>query len=221
MKRNDSALVVGGLMVIGGVLFLLMNLGILNFLSGIFFAGLFGLGGLAFLYLVIQDREKWWALIPAFVLMGLGGTILVDDVLGLNGLGGFIFLGSIGVGFFAVYLLHQENWWALIPGGVMSTLAIVALLDELFNTDSPVLFFLGLAATFGLVYLLPSSRGRMAWALYPALGLLALALLVSVSMGGLVNYIWPVALIGGGLYLVLRRQPRDEQNDKSGEETNL
>lgn len=45
-------------------------------------------------------------------------------------LAGPAFLGSIGVGFALVYLADRSHWWAIIPGGVLGTLAAVAAIDE-------------------------------------------------------------------------------------------
>ena len=59
------------------------------------------------------------------------------------------------------------------------------------------IFFLGIAATFGLLYLLPEMRKR--WAVYPALGALILAFLSSSVTGG---WIMPAVFIAGGIYLL-------------------
>jgi hypothetical protein len=63
-------------------------------------------------------------------------------------------------------------------------------------------FFLGLAVTFGLVYILPSPSGRMKWALYPAGILLILGILVMLGATNLLNYVWPLALLIAGAYVI-------------------
>jgi len=110
-------------------------------------------------------------------------------------------------GIFAVLALiwsytgHYPFWWALIPAGVLTTLAIVAGIDSrLGGIDSGAIFFVGLALTFGLVFLVT----RMKWALIPALILAVLSLVVLGNMSTLFNYLWPIALIGGGLFLLYR-----------------
>ncbi len=73
-------------------------------------------------------------------------------------LGGSIMLGAVGLSFFMIYIFHHEHWWAIIPGGVLMTLAFSAYLAfQIGNTlagikvDEIVLgsaFFLGLSLTF-------------------------------------------------------------------------
>ncbi len=70
--------------------------------------------------------------------------------------------------------------------------------------ESVGIFFLGLAATFLLVYLVPTTEGRMKWALIPARVLALMGALFTVSMGGVTACIWPAALILAGAYLVVR-----------------
>jgi hypothetical protein len=111
----------------------------------------------------------------------------------------------LGLGFWVVYLVRRVYWWAIIPGGVLFTLALVAGLSEtMAGNAGGWVFFLGLSATFGLVYLLPTKEGRMTWALYPAVALLAMAMLVMAAMGQVVNLLWPAALILAGVYMVYR-----------------
>jgi hypothetical protein len=101
--------------------------------------------------------------------------------------------------------VRREFWWALIPAGTLSTLAVVAALAE--QTDGMVvggILFLGMAATFALVYVLTGAGERQRWALIPAGILAAIGMLLILSLGGLVNYVWALALIGVGVYLLMR-----------------
>ena len=99
-----------------------------------FWVAAFAIGGVAFLYVFIRDQNNWWALIPGSSLLGL--AILVGlgvvapayaDVVGAP-----IFMGSIGLGFWAVYAVQRENWWAIIPGGVLMSIAAMIFLEEAF-----------------------------------------------------------------------------------------
>jgi hypothetical protein len=59
-------------------------------------------------------------------------------------------LGGIGLAFWPIS--RRQERWALIPAGVLTTLAVVTFLPDLVGTDStPGIFFLGLALTFALV----------------------------------------------------------------------
>ena len=99
--------------------------------------------------------------------------------------GGAIFLGGIGLSFFAVYLTDRvERWWALIPGGVLVTLAGVTIAAQRFGEfQTAGFFFFGLAITFLLVALLAGMR----WAYWPALvlgimGFLGIASLLNLQI---------------------------------------
>jgi len=105
----------------------------------------------------------------------------------------------------AVYATNRENWWAIIPAGVMVTLAVVSFLDQFFaGFETGGIFFLGLGLTFGLVAILPGPRGEMRWAFIPAGVLFLIGLVLLAALTSLVNYIWPVALILVGLYFIFR-----------------
>jgi hypothetical protein len=198
--------VVGGiLLVLAGAVLLLNNFGVITLNWEMLVGPLFAVGGVVFLAVFILDRENWWALIPGFVLIALGIIVYMgqnfEDEMGL--LSGAIFLGLLGLSFWLIYITHRDNWWAIIPGGVLLTLAGVTLIP-----DNSVLmggaFFLGMAVTFGLVYILPKPAGKLKWALYPAGILFALGVLTTLGATDLLTYIWPVALLIAGGYVIYR-----------------
>ena len=156
MKKLDLRVLWGGLLVLGGIVFLLQNLGILE-LSGYFWALLFGLGGVFFLSFFVQMRANWWALIPGFTLLSIAILLFLSEIApGLaDMIGGSIVLAGIGLSFFVIYIIQRAQWWALIPGGVLLTLAVVAGLDETLSIDTGAVFFLGLGAGLtwgGVIY---------------------------------------------------------------------
>jgi hypothetical protein len=207
MKHVDRSLLLGLALVGAGVLFLLQSLGFFGPLENAFWMLIFGAGGVGFLAALARNRAHWWAAIPGCTLLGIGLLIALDDLVPAfaGSWGGSLFLGMIGLGFWVVYLVRRAFWWAIIPGGALFTLALVAGLSEtMAGNAGGWIFFLGLSATFGLVYLLPTSEGRMTWALYPAAALLVMAVLVMAAMGQVVNLLWPTALILAGVYMVYR-----------------
>ncbi len=161
------------------------------------------LGGIAlsFWYVYFTDRtERWWAIIPGGVLTALSLLILASAQ--FEEYSGAIVLGGIGLTFFIVYLTDTvERWWALIPGGVLATLAGMTVVTQTIEPfQSAGFFFFGLALTFLLVALL----ARMSWAYWPAGVLGIMGFLGIASLLDLVNYVWAVALIAAGGYLLVR-----------------
>jgi hypothetical protein len=118
---------------------------------------------------------------------------------------GVIMLGAIGLAFLLVYLVNRDNWWAIIPAGVMGTLAVISGLSQvLTGFETGGIFFLGLGLTFALVAILPTPEGQMRWAFIPAGILFMIGLLLTAATSSLSGIIWPLALILFGLFFVWR-----------------
>jgi len=209
MKKSNRRLlfsVLGGiLLVAAGVILLLSNLALITVDWELIIGPLFAIGGLAFLLVFITNTEEWWALIPGFVLIGIGINTFMGQWMEAVGdrFGGMIFLGFVGLPFILIYITHRQHWWAIIPGGVLLTLAGVTLVDDNAALGGG-LFFLGLAATFGLVYILPKPGGKEKWALYPAGILFLMGILVSLGATDFMNYVGPLALLIIGGYVLIR-----------------
>jgi hypothetical protein len=207
MKWYESRVVWGIVLILLGGLFLLQTLGLFEGIVALVWALLFGAGGLFFLFLFLSRRVFWWALIPGFTLLGLAALVALETLLPEVGgaWGGALFLGGIGLSFWAVYFVRHEHWWAIIPGGTMFTLALVAAVSPVLEgTATGGLFFLGLALTFGLLSVVRTPQGRMQWALIPAAVLGIMGLVVLAAATPLINYLWPAALVLAGLFLLLR-----------------
>ncbi len=211
MERQGWRFVVAGFLILLGVVALLNNLNLLPWdITTLqwFWLLVFGGAGVAFLAVYVSGQENnWWALIPGFTLVGL--AILVSNVLQDGDFAAGVFLGMIGLSFWLIYAQRREFWWAIIPGGVLASLALMIILSGFVSgTGAPAIFFLGMALTFVLVYVLPNPEGRMGWALWPAGILGVLGLMMTLGSGGLAAYIFPAALILGGGWLVMRSMSR-------------
>ncbi|HMR98798.1 MAG TPA: hypothetical protein PKE62_06030 [Anaerolineales bacterium] len=202
MKKYDPRLWIGILMVFGGVLIFLENLNIISNVSGIFWGAIWGLVGLFFLYLLIKDRNNWWAAFPAFTLIGFAASSFLPDA--LEPYSGLVFFAGISLGFIWVYATDTSRWWAIIPAGVLLTLGAIAALDELTGMDNGGFLFLGLGITFLLVAILPGGGGGRSWAFFPGIALLIFGAFLSADMVGWMEYLWPAALILLGGYFVLK-----------------
>ena len=198
MKRFDPRIVFGFLLLVGGSLALLQTMGYLKNLPDIFWGGMFIALGLIFLTLVIGGH--WWGVFPGFVLLAIGGLLLLPKQ--LNDFGGALFLGGIALAFWVAYVTdRKDRWWALIPAGVLTTLAGVTITSMRFGGfESGGFFFLGLAITFLLVAVLAGMR----WAYWPALALGIMGLLGIASLLEFANYVWAAVLIGAGGFLLFR-----------------
>jgi hypothetical protein len=207
LKIVSSRIFWGLLLVIGGVLLLLDTFGI--FKGGeLFWTIVTALVGVLFLSVYITNHIHWWSLIPGIIFLALAALIGTTSFIpGFSNtqLPGAIILGGIGLSFLLVYLVERRNWWAIIPAGVMGTLAVVAVLDPTTSgSASGGIFFLGLGVTFGLVAVLPTQVGQMRWAWIPAAILALFGILLLLAAGQYINYAWPAVLILAGALLIIR-----------------
>ncbi len=212
MGNTRVRLASGILLVAAGVLVLLQNFGILRSGLSLLWSLCFLAAGAIFTFVFLNDRKNWWAVIPGFTLLGIGALILLDWALPATGgrWGGSLFLGALGASFWVIYANRRDQWWPIIPGGVLLTLALVAALDAgvgVVGFDTGSLFFLGLAGTFFLVYLL-SQPNKMTWALYPAGVLAVMGVVIAFASSSLARFLGPLALLVAGGYLVYRAMAR-------------
>ena len=207
--RTIDARVVGGVLLIGfGILFFLQSLGVTQALgSGFLWGVLFGAAGLLFLYAFLRDREQWWAIFPAMPMLGIATLMLLDAIAPAVSavVGGALFLGLVSLGFWMVYYVRRDFWWAIIPGGAIATTAVIALLANIVPAaETTALMLMGVGLTFLVLYFLPEGRGRQPWAIIPGGILIIIAALTGIAFGTMARFFWPLVFIVGGLFLVLR-----------------
>jgi hypothetical protein len=267
MKTKITSVFWGLILILGGALFLAVNLGYISGTSPTFWMAVFaGLGGLFLItYFLngvqhwgwlfpalilgalaltiglseagVQDsltaapilvsvalpfvvafalkpRERWWALIPAWVMLAVTGIVLLSDRLEGELMGTFV-LYTIALPFFVVFFVNRANRWALIPGGILAVVGLFPLLATRLNGSlMGAAVLLLIALPFLLVFFW--SR-RNWWALIPAgiLGGIGAGLLLLGSgpeiesranlMNGLMFIVWAVAF--GVLWLLRSSRP--------------
>ena len=184
-----------------GLLALAGTLGWLPSSGGLVGAIMFAAVGAGLVWLARRTTNDW-LMFAAFPAFGLAFAAAVP-----GNLGGAGFLAGTGAGFLALVVAEPKRWWAVIPSGVLFTLAILASAgDTMAEPLGGTIFFLGLAVTFGVVW--RGTARPQAWAVFPAAGCLAMALIVGLAQA---DWVVPVALIVIGAALLLRdrlRQPR-------------
>lgn len=207
MNKLGSRILWGVLLIAAGVLFLLQSLGLIRF-AEILWPVLIAMASLAFLSVFFSaPQTNWWAAIPGFVLLSVAGVVALDQLAPDVGevWSGSLFLGGIALAFWMIYVFNPAQWWTVIPGGVLLTLAAIAGLSSVLQgVEMGGVFFLGLGVTFALLALLPTPEGRLTWSIVPAIVFLVMGVLITAAAAELINYVWPAALILGGLYLLYR-----------------
>jgi hypothetical protein len=155
-----------------------------------------------YIFLKVGAQKGWWALIPGGILGAWGlasvlGALAVPEA--LVTLVGFV--GSALPFLFIFSLDRKENWWALIPGGIMALMGLVTTVGAVVGEEwTATLVLWGIALVFLAVFVLDRRNG---WALIPA-GVLAV---VGLGVGPVISslsVIGPVALILLGVLVVAR-----------------
>ncbi len=152
------------------------------------------------------------------VLLIIAGVFLLLNQLGV--IPGQAFLFLLALGFIATYVLlgarkEYGNVGFLIPGTVLFSIATFSAIQgqPVYEDLSPAFFFLGLSLSFLAVFLVHTywfksmDHGERFWPVYPAAGLLLLFIIISFSEQwtahlNLLNYIWIIALIAIGGWMV-------------------
>jgi hypothetical protein len=197
--RNWWALIPGGVM-----LFLAMTTLMVDNVGGEWVGAMFLLLiAAAFLFVYLSNRARMWALLVAYIF----GVLSIGPMLAAFGelaaYFGTVFLLAIALPFYLLYFRSETNWWAIIPAGVMTVLAVLATLgimgvlnDATSGGYANAFLMAGLAATFAVVWL----RHNRPWAKIVAIILGALAV-ASVFFVSYYEIFWPVAIILAGIYL--------------------
>ena len=198
--RNWWALIPGGVM-----LFLAMVTLLVDNVGGEWVGAMFLLIiALTFLFIYFNNRTRIWALIVAYVF----GVLSIAPMLAAYGevaaYFGTVFLLAVALPFYILYFRSENNWWAIIPAGVMTvvaviaTLAIAGLINDATSGGYVNAFMMaGLAATFAVVWL----RHNRPWAKIVTLVLAALAIASGFFVSSY-EIFWPIAIILGGIYLL-------------------
>lgn len=199
--RNWWALIPGGVMLLLALVTLLVDT-----VGGEWVGAMFLLMfGLAFLAVYLNNRTRIWALIVAYVF----GVLSIAPMLASGGdmaaYFGSVFLLAVALPFFILYFRSPENWWAIIPAGSLTVVAIIAtaaiagfINDERQGGYVNAFMMAGLAVTFAVVWL----RHAKSWAKTVTVILAALAV-ASVFFASATDIFWPIAIILGGLYLFI------------------
>ena len=205
MPRPDAQTL--AVVLIGaGLLMFLSNFGLFGALPAfIWVCLLFALGAL--IWTRLPERFPFWQRLVIYIAVGIFAIISADAFAAT------VSLGFPAMAFAFVYLRNPRNWWAIIPAGVLTSVALLVTIETLFHRwDGTAFMMLGFAATFTLLYLLPKERGGQPWALYPAILWIVLTMMINDPVGDMPSWLLPVLLIGGGAFILWRWQQHEEDS---------
>lgn len=199
--KNWWALIPGAVMLFLAVTTLIVDQAAGDWVGSLF---LFMLA-LSFLVVYLANRARNWALLVAYIL----GVLSIAPAMSAGGgdasYFGPLFLLAIALPFYLLYFRQPErHWWAVIPAGILTVVAIVAGLAVagLIRSQSAggyvnAFVMAGAALTFAVVWLRHARR----WAEVVTIVLLALAA-ASTFFVSYYEILWPIVIILGGVYLL-------------------
>jgi len=209
--RRDGWLWTAGL-VGGGLVLLAWNLGFFVAYEPwpqYFFAVVLAGAGVSFFVGYVRTPSQWWRLIPGWTMAALALMLLLSmlPTPPVRLIAALLFWG-MALAFAQIYWLQRvDQWWAIIPGGLMFVLgATIALSGIIADIELlGALLFIGMGGVFYLLYAL-NTHARQWWALIPASVLFLFGIFVAVAQrtadgelaGGIVQW-WPLFVILAGL----------------------
>jgi len=198
--RNWWALIPGGVM-----LFLALTTLLVDTIGGEWIGSMIlFLIALSFFAVYMNNHSRTWALLVAYIMFIISIAPAMAAGGELAGYYGSVFLIGVAIPFFVLYFRSEQNWWAIIPAGITSLLAVIAGVAVAGLIPSGVeggyvnAFLMGgVAATFAVVWL----RHTKDWAKVVTIVFAALAV-ASLFFVSLNEIFWPIAIILAGAYLL-------------------
>ena len=114
---------------------------------------------------------------------------------------------GLALGFWASALVAQDNWWAVIPAGVLTVLGVLTGLRERLSAAIWLAaLFIGVGLVFLLLYLVRLRQHDSRWAAIPAGALVLFGVVTlagTLGNNSLAARWWPTLLLAAGLGLAV------------------
>lgn len=155
------------------------------------------------------------------ILVGIGLVSLLGNI---GFLGDELFLLFVSAAFFLAYFggKGKRSLGFLIPAMLIAGVGIFANIEPILGVMEGPVFFWTIGASFAGIHVIHKANGgrfkSTAWAMYLGLGLAAFGVFVLTvevmsfePLARLIKFIWPLALIAGGLLLIKRHKTIEKE----------
>lgn len=218
MKRFSAALIWGVFLLVVGLFLQLKALNLFGAWGDLVWGALFAAAGLGFVIWFAFDLSRWWRVIPGFTLLAVGALLMLQSQkIHMEAWSSPLVLLGVALGFWAVLLTRREQWWAVIPAGMLTVIAVLLRFwSSLEDSSRLAVLFGGIGLVFLLLYAIRFGQQDTRWAAIPAGALLLLGLVTAMQtllLPELVGRWWPILLVVAGVGLIalslgLRAAPR-------------
>ena len=135
----------------------------------------------------------------AYLLIGVGALALLART---SGDAGWFWVGLVAAAFLAAYA-SRKSYGMLVPGCILTGIAVGLMLEGAWGWDGAFLISLGM----GFVAIDRVEPRKSRWSVLVGGILAVLGLLIGLAESGALGSIWlALLLIGGGVYMVRRKQ---------------
>lgn len=221
MQNQDKFRWLGIGLILFGVFALVVQFELIYLSPEMIVAAVLGFSGAALCVSYLRGH-KLWRLFVGAPLFFAGVSIYISTSPSIpDEFIGTLCLWSIAVAFLLLYLRRRDQWWALIPGGVLLTLGTIVTIeafhwlpDELMGS----VLFLGFGLTFLALYALKPGETRLAWAVWPALGCFGMAAFIWLDLLFYIDFgelVFPILLIVLGLLAIVRSWRQTQRLSKN------
>lgn len=164
---------------------------------------------------IVKPVKQWWAILPSSVLLLAGLVTLLGGKSFGWALAAGLYVIVLGHAFVWVYVYHRDQWWAILPAGVLTSigLTVIAFCQGKYWPLWSLAFFGGLSVTFFILWL-QKKEYLTGWAKYPSIWLAVSAVIglcLSINFGFFSGFF---LILGGILYLVFfgRKEKNQHQS---------
>lgn len=154
-----------------------------------------------FAVMFFTDRARWWAAIPAYVLVAASGlfSLTIFD-LSFEIIGAFALL-AVALPLWLLYMLNRSNMWAIVPAAIISGIALLLLLAfSLFQAATSTVYVIVNATLALMSFALWLTVRRFDWAVWLGTGFAAAAAISVVLPAGT----WAMLALSVGGYIIYR-----------------
>ena len=154
MASTKESRTAGLVLIIIGIAFLVLNATNVGWQH--FWPLLLIIGGIGFIVIFLRDRKNYGVLMPASILIVIGGILFAGAWFGWEFMTVLwpLFIAAPGIGFFAMYMFGPHEDGLLVPAFILTGIAAVFLLIEYDKGEYwPVLLIL-----IGLVFIIRQKK---------------------------------------------------------------
>jgi len=217
MKSKCQHVTIGTIIVFIGVLLLLHNFQALYLDAQLLWGIAFMVLGGIFIRIYQRSTPRKNPLLLAIFFFIVGLFIILDTFIYMpDNLIVTFFCWIIGAIFIAIYVHNNNQWWAILPGGMFVILGSIVALNAFRLLEGNILWFVllsGISLIFWFLFLIKDKMNKLGWTIYPAflLTIFSFFILSLIWNNQIGDVLFPISIIFCGAYFIIKNMWRKKQ----------